>query len=111
MKITNNRKMKIKKNDSVIVIAGKDKGKTGVVKAVLPSENRVTVVGVNMITRHVKPSQSNPQGGRTRLEAPLHVSNVALVDPKDKKATRVGFKTVDNGRKVRVARRSGEVID
>lgn len=104
-------KMKIKRDDTVIVIAGKDKGKTGVVRAVLPSENRVVVVGVNMVVRHAKPSQKNPQGGRIRMEAPIHVSNVALADPKDKKPTRVGFKTVDKGRKVRVARRSGEVID
>lgn len=104
-------KMKIKRDDNVIVIAGKDKGKTGIVKKVMPSENRVIVVGVNMVMRHTKPSQTNPQGGRVRLEAPIHASNVALVDPKDKKPTRVGYKTVDKGRKVRVAKRSGEVID
>lgn len=104
-------KMKIKKNDSVIVIAGKDKGKTGMVKAVFPKESRVLVVGVNMMTRHTKPSQGDPQGGRKKIEAPIHVSNVAHVDPKDNKATRVGFKTVDKDRKVRFAKRSGEVID
>ncbi len=105
-------KMKIKKNDNVIVITGKDKGKTGVVKAVFPKENRVLVVGVNMATHHTKPSQADPQGGRKQIEASIHASNVAHVDPKDsKKPTRVGYKTVDNGRKVRVARRSGEVID
>lgn len=104
-------KMKIKKDDTVVVIAGKDKGKTGVVKAAYPKESRVVVVGVNMMTRHTKPSQSDPQGGRKKFEAPLHVSNVALVDPKDKKATRVGFKTTEKGDKVRFAKRSGEVID
>lgn len=103
-------KMKIKKNDSVVVLTGKDKGKTGVVKAVFPKENRVLVVGVNMVTRHTKPSQQNPQGGRVKVEAPIHASNVALADPKDKKPTRVGFKVVKD-RKVRVAKRSGEMID
>lgn len=104
-------KMKIKKDDNVIVIAGKDKGKTGVVKAVFPKENRVLVVGVNQATRHTKPSQANPQGGRIKVDAPIHVSNVAHVDPKDKKPTRVGYKIVDGDKKVRVAKRSGEVID
>lgn len=104
-------KMKIKKNDSVVVIAGKDKGKTGIVKSVSPKENRVVVVGVNRVTRHTKPSQANPQGGRILMEAPIHVSNVALVDPKDNKATRVGYKVEKDGNKVRVAKRSGEVIE
>lgn len=104
-------KMKIKKNDNVIVIAGKDKGKTGVVKAVMPKENRVVVVGVNRVTRHTKPSQADPQGGRKLIEASIHVSNVALTDPKDNKATRVGYKIEKSGAKVRVAKRSGEVIE
>lgn len=104
-------KMKIKKNDNVIVIAGKDKGKTGIVKQVLPKENRVVVVGVNRVTRHTKPSQTDPQGGRKQVEAPIHVSNVALTDPKDNKATRVGIKTDKSGAKVRYAKRSGEVIE
>ncbi len=103
-------KLKIKKNDTVIVIAGKDKGKTGMVKAVYPKDGRVLVVGVNLMMRHVKPSQGDPQGGRRRVEAPIHVSNVALVDPKDSKATRVGFKMIKD-RKVRFAKRSGEVIE
>jgi large subunit ribosomal protein L24 len=103
-------KMKIKKNDTVIVITGKDKGKTGMVKAVFPKDQRVLVVGVNRVTRHTKPSQRDPQGGRKQIEAPIHISNVAHLDPKDNKATRVGFKMVKD-RKVRVARRSGEVID
>lgn len=104
-------KMKIKKNDSVIVIAGKDKGKTGIVKSVSPKENRVVVVGVNRVTRHTKPSQADPQGGRKLIEAPLHASNVALIDPKDNKATRVGYKVAKDGAKVRVSKRSGEVIE
>ncbi|MDD5587086.1 MAG: 50S ribosomal protein L24 [Alphaproteobacteria bacterium] len=103
--------MKIKKNDTVVVITGKDKGKTGMVKAVFPKDQRVLVVGVNRVMRHTKPSQKDPQGGRKQIEAPIHVSNVAHVDPKDNKATRAGFKTVDKGRKVRFARRSGETID
>jgi len=103
-------KLKIKKNDTVIVTTGKDKGKTGMVKAVFPKENRVLVVGVNRIMKHVKPSQGDPQGGRRQIEAPIHVSNVALADPKDNKATRVGFKMIKD-RKVRFAKRSGEVIE
>lgn len=102
-------KMKIKTKDKVIVLAGKDKGKTGEVTSVSPKENRVTVSGVNMIARHTKPSQANPQGGIVRREAPLHASNVALVDPKSNKATRVGYKTV-KGEKTRVARRSGQEV-
>ena len=103
-------KLKIKKKDRVIVIAGRDKGKVGDVTAVMPKENRVVVSGVNMIARHTKPSQTNPQGGIVRKESPIHVSNVAHIDPKDNKPVRVGFKTIKD-RKVRVARRSGEVID
>ncbi len=103
-------KMKIKKNDTVVVLTGKDKGKTGMVKAVFPQENRVLVVGINRVTRHTKPSQQDPQGGRKQIEAPIHASNVALVDPKDKKPTRVGYKMVGE-QKVRFAKRSGEVIE
>ena len=103
-------KMKIKKNDTVIVITGKDKGKTGMVKAVYPKDNKVLVVGINRAMRHVKPTQGDPQGGRRQIEAPIHVSNVALADPKDNKATRVGFKMIKD-RKVRYAKRSGEVIE
>jgi large subunit ribosomal protein L24 len=101
--------MKIKAKDKVIVLTGKDKGKTGEVTSVYPKDNRVVVSGVNMIARHTKPSQANPQGGIVRREAPLHASNVALVDPKSNKATRVGYKTV-KGEKTRVARRSGEEV-
>ncbi len=104
-------KMKIKRDDKVVVIAGKDKGKSGVVKKVMPSEGRVLVVGVNMVTRHMAPSRNDPEGGRRKIEAPIHVSNVALVDPKDNKPTRVGYKVTDDKRKVRVSRRSGELID
>ena len=104
------RKLKIKKNDRVIVLAGKDKGKTGEVTAVYPKESRVVVSGVNMMARHTKPSQANPQGGIVRKEASIHISNVAHLDPKDNKAVRVGFKMVKD-RKVRFARRSGEIIE
>ena len=104
-------KCKIKKNDSVVVLAGKDKGKTGIVKQVMPKESRVVVVGVNRVTRHTKPSQADPQGGRKLIEAPLHISNVALIDPKDSKATRIGYKVEKDGSKVRVSKRSGEVIE
>jgi len=103
-------KLKIKKKDRVIVIAGKDKGKTGEVTAVLPKENRVIVAGVNVIGRHTKPSQANPEGGIVRKESPIHISNVAHIDPKDNKPVRVGFKMIKD-RKVRFARRSGEVIE
>ena len=101
---------KVKKGDQVIVISGKDKGRKGEVLRVLPEENRVVVQGAGMVTRHTKPSLAS-QGGLVRREAPIHISNVALVDPQSGKPTRVGFKTLEGGRKVRVARRSGEQID
>ncbi len=101
---------KIKKGDQVIVLSGKDKGKTGEVTQSLPKDGKVVVAGVNVITRHRKPSQTNPQGGLERSEAPLHVSKVAIADPKTGKATRVRFETRD-GKKVRVAVRSGELIN
>jgi large subunit ribosomal protein L24 len=101
---------KIKKGDRVIVLAGKDKGKRGEVLSVLPKENRVTVQGVNMVKRHTRPSAGST-GGIIEKEAALHVSNVAFIDPKTDQATRVGFKVLEDGRKVRVAKRSGEVID
>ncbi len=103
-------KMKIKKGDTVQVITGASKGTKGEVLKVLTSESRVLVQGVNMRTHHNKPTQTSP-GGIEKKEAPIHVSNVALVDPKEDKPTRVGFKKLDNGKKVRVARRSGETID
>ncbi|WP_017815373.1 MULTISPECIES: 50S ribosomal protein L24 [Paenibacillus] len=109
---SHNNKLHVKKDDTVIVISGKDKGKKGRVIAAYPRENRVLVEGVNMITKHQKPTQLNPQGGRIEQEAPIHVSNVMHVDPKDgKKVTRIGYKTLDNGKKVRVAKRSGDTID
>ena len=100
-------KLKIKKNDTVIVLSGDDKGKIGVVKQAMPKENKVIVEGVNLVKRHTKPSQTNP-GGIVTKEAAINVSNVAIA--KDGKATKVGYKVVD-GKKVRVARKSGEVID
>jgi large subunit ribosomal protein L24 len=102
-------KMKIKTKDKVIVLAGKDKGKTGEIIAVLPKDNRVKVSGVNMVARHTKPSQTNPQGGIVRREAMIHASNVALIDPKTNKATRAGYKDI-KGEKTRIARRSGEEV-
>ncbi|MEZ5945284.1 MAG: 50S ribosomal protein L24 [Hyphomonas sp.] len=101
---------KIKKGDTVIVITGRDKGTKGEVLKVIPDENRVVVRGVNVVQRHQKPSQMDA-GGLKRFEAPIHVSNVALADPRDGKAVRVGFKTDDKGRKTRFAKRSGESID
>lgn len=101
--------MKIKKGDKVIVITGKDKGKTGEVTKAMPKESKVVVSGVNVSKRHQKPSQENA-GGIVNKEMPIHVSNVAIVDPKTGKATKVAKKVVE-GRKVRVAKRSGETID
>jgi len=100
--------VKIKKGDKVVVISGSDKGKTGEVLRSIPSENRVVVQGVNLVKRHTRASQTT-QGGIIEKEATIHVSNVAHVDPKDNKPTRVGFKLVDD-RKVRVAKRSGEQL-
>jgi large subunit ribosomal protein L24 len=102
---------RIKKGDKVIVLTGKDKGRTGEVIKSLPDDNRVVVQGINVVARHTRPSQADPQGGIKRKEASIHVSNVAHVDPKDGKATRIGFKTDAKGRKVRFAKRSGENID
>ncbi|MCC2979687.1 MULTISPECIES: 50S ribosomal protein L24 [unclassified Sphingomonas] len=100
---------KIKKGDQVIVLSGKDKGKTGTVTAAMPKDGKVVVAGVNVATRHTKPSQMNPQGGLNRFEAPLHVSKVAHVTA-DGKPTRVRFEMQD-GKKVRVAVKTGEKID
>ena len=101
---------KIKKGDSVVVLSGKDKGRTGTVQTVMPKDGKVVVDGINVIARHRKPSQQNPQGGIDRKPAPMHISKVALADPKDGKPTRVRFEEKD-GRKVRVAVKSGETID
>ena len=100
---------KIRKGDKVVVLSGKDKGKTGEVVRSMPKDNKVIVSGVNVHARHRKPSQTNPQGGIERKEAPLHISNVAIADPKSGKATRVRFEERD-GKKVRVAAKSGELI-
>ena len=104
------QKFKIKKGDQVQVLTGRDKGKRGQVLQVLRREDRVLVQGVNMIKRHQRPSQVDP-GGIMAREASLHISNVALIDPNDDRPTRVGYRTMEGGRKVRVARRSGESID
>jgi large subunit ribosomal protein L24 len=101
---------KIKKGDKVVVLAGRDKGRSGEVVNVNPTEERALVRGVNMVKRHQRQT-ANQEGGIISKEAPIHLSNLALADPKDGKATRVGFKTLDDGRKVRVAKRSGELID
>ena len=103
-------KFKIKKGDEVIVISGRDKGKSGEVLEMRRDEDRAVVQGVNMVKRHQAPSTSQP-GGIVEKEAPIHISNLAHIDPKEKTATRVGYKFLDDGRKVRFARRSGEVID
>ena len=103
-------KMKIRKGDRVKVIAGRSKGKVGDVLRVLPSEDRVVVSGVNVIKRHTKPGRTG-EGGIIEREAAIHVSNVALLDPKSEKPTKVGFKFLEDGRKVRFARASGETID
>ncbi len=104
------KKVKIKRGDDVVVRTGKDKGKTGSVLRVLRANDRVIVEGVNMIKRHTKPTQSQP-GGIVEREAAIHISNVALADPKDGTATRVGYRVLEDGRKVRFAKRSGEIID
>ena len=101
---------KIRKGDKVVVLSGKDKGKTGEVIRSIPKESRVVVSGVNVAARHRKASQVNPQGGIDRKEAPLHVSKVAIADPKTGKASRVRFED-RNGKKVRVAVKSGELIN
>ena len=100
---------KIRKGDTVVVLAGKDKGRTGEVTKVIPKDDKVVVSGINVHARHRKPTQLNPQGGIERKEAPLHVSNVAIADPKSGEPTRVRFEERD-GKKVRVAAKSGELI-
>ena len=102
---------KIKKGDSVVVLSGKDKGQTGTVAKVMPKDGKIVVEGVNIAARHRKPSQANPQGGIDRFEAPMHISKVALADPKSGKPTRVRFDVKKDGTKVRVAVKSGETID
>ncbi|QPC87835.1 50S ribosomal protein L24 [Mesorhizobium sp. NBSH29] len=101
---------KIRKGDKVVVLAGKDKGRSGEVVRMIPKDDKAVVRGVNMIRRHQKQSQTQ-EGGIISKEAPIHLSNIALVDPKDGKPTRVGFQVQKDGKKVRVAKRSGEVIN
>ena len=102
--------MKIKKDDLVVVLSGKDKGKQGKVLRALPSENKVIVEGVAIIKKAMRPNQTNQQGGIVSMEAPIDASNVALIDPKDGKPTRVGVRVSEDGTKVRYAKRSGEEI-
>ncbi|MDX5369927.1 MAG: 50S ribosomal protein L24 [Alphaproteobacteria bacterium] len=101
---------KIKKGDTVVVLTGRDKGKKGEVLRVMPAENRAIVSGVNIVRRHQRQSAGN-EGGIVSKEAAIHLSNLAVADPKSGGASRVGFKVLDDGRKVRVAKKSGEVID
>ena len=101
---------KIKKGDKVVVLAGRDKGRTGEVSKVMPKDDRALVAGINMVKRHQKQTQQQ-EAGIISKAAPIHLSNLALMDPKDGKPTRVGFKVLDDGRKVRFAKRSGDLID
>lgn len=102
---------RIRSGDEVVVIAGKHKGRRGKVLRMVPDTDRVVVQGVNVVTKHVKPGRENPQGGIVKHEAPVHISNVMLADPQTGDPTRVRFKLLDDGRKVRVAVKSGEQID
>ena len=101
---------RIKKGDNIMVITGKDKGKTGEVLNVLPAQQKVVVRGVNIIKRHTKPSQTAP-GGIVERENAIHLSNVALIDPTSNKATKIGFRTLEDGRKVRFSKSSNEILD
>ncbi len=101
---------KIRKGDRVVILSGRDKGRSGAVLKVLPKEERVLVKGLNIVHRHTRPTQADPQGGIKDKEASLHLSNVAIVDPKTGGPTRVGFR-VEGGKKVRFAKKSGEVIN
>jgi large subunit ribosomal protein L24 len=103
-------KLKVKKGDHVVVVAGRDKGKRGEVLQVIPDENRALVQGVNIVVRHQKQT-AQQEGGKLSKEAPIHISNIALEDPSSGEPTRVGYKILDDGRKVRFAKRSGEKID
>ena len=102
--------LKIKRGDTVVVISGKEKGSRGEVKQVLPKENRVVVEGINVRTRHARPTQNNPQG-LYPFEVPMHASNVMLIDPNSGEPTRVGYRFTDSGEKIRVAKASGKDID
>ena len=103
-------KINIKKGDNVYVLAGEDRGKTGRVLSVLRTKGRAIVEGVNYVTKATKPSAKNPQGGLVKMEAPINLSNIALVDPKSGKPTRVGYRIDDNGKKVRYSKKSGQEI-
>lgn len=102
---------RIKKDDDVVVVAGADKGKRGKVLRVLTGSDRVVVAGVNIVTKHIKPSRSNQRGGIEKREAPIHASNVMLADPESGKPIRVGVKVLEDGRRFRIARQTGEQID
>lgn len=102
---------RIKKGDTVMAVAGKDKGKTGEVQVVFPKENKAVVQGLNVVTRHQRPSMTNPQGGRVSKEAPMDMSKLMPVDPASGKPTRVGVATLADGKRVRVAKVSGEHLD
>ena len=104
-------KLHVKNGDKVVVIAGKDKSKSGTVIQVFPKESRVIVQGVNIVKRHTKPNAANPEGGILEKEAPIHVSNIALTDPSTGSPTRIGYKILEDGTKVRYAKKSGETID
>jgi large subunit ribosomal protein L24 len=101
---------KIKKGDNVMIMTGKDKGKTGEVLSVIPAKERLLVRGVNIVKRHTKPSQTAP-GGIVERESTVHVSNVALIDPTSNKATKIGFRVLEDGRKVRFSKSSSEILD
>ena len=103
-------KLHIKKDDTVIVLAGEDKGKTGKLLKVLVDQNRAIVEGINIVSKSAKPSAKNPQGGIVKQEASIHISNLSLIDPKSGKATRVAVKKTEDGKKVRIAKKSGEEI-
>lgn len=102
--------MKIKSGDKVKVIAGKDKGKEGIILTAFPKKDRVIVEGINIIKKHQKPNTANPQGGILEVEAPIHVSNVMLIDASTGEGTRVGFK-IEDGKKTRISKKTGEVLD
>ncbi len=103
-------KLHIRKNDTVIVLTGEDKGKKGKVLKVLVDKRRAIVEGVNMVSKHTKPSAKHPQGGIVKQEASIHISNLSLIDPKSGKATRISIKRTEDGKKIRVAKKSGEEI-
>lgn len=103
-------KLHIKKGDTVIVLSGEDRGKQGRVLSVLVKKQRAIVEGINMVTKHTKPSAKHPQGGRIQMEAPIHISNLSLVDPKSGKPTRIAIRVKEDGTKVRIAKKSGEEI-